>query len=336
MINLRVAIAEAADRVHQDNKRLKILLMQAKDEIVRLSRFVSHLVCTLTPKEKELRDTNARLQIELALKIVEQEMLRKQVEETRLALEREREVSELKSRFIAIACHEFRTPLTSILLSCEFLKNHQHKLTEDARLRYFRQIKSSVKNMNQILEDVLIAGSVQAGKLQFKPAPLALVNFCFDLVEQIQLSAGDRYTIHFISQCSYNSTIKDRPLMDENLLRHILTNLLSNAIKYSPEGGDIHFNLICDQESVILRIQDHGIGIPEEEQGELFTSFFRCSNTGKLPGTGLGLTIVKNAVELHGGQITVESGVGLGTTFTVILPINYPVTSEKILEKKGS
>ena len=352
MTNPIVAIAVAADRICQGNKQAKIPVLRGKDEIASLSKSLSQLVSTLTQQENDLKASNAQLQLELTNRLVAQEMLRqsqetfrqliaqhitkcKQVEETRLALEKEREISELKSRFIAIASHEFRTPLTSILLCCEFLSSHHHKLAEETKQRHFQQIKSSVKHLNQVLEDVLIVGRVQAGKLQFNPAPLPLVNFCFDVVEQLQFSAGDRYNLNFVSQCSYNVTTKNLPLMDEKLLRHILTNLLSNAIKYSPQGGNIQFNLICDDDSVIFRIQDQGIGIPKEEQAELFTSFFRCSNIGKLPGTGLGLTIVKNAVELHGGQINVESEVDIGTTFTVILPLNHTFVREKTPEKNG-
>ncbi len=316
-------------------KQVKIPTLLRKDEIASLSKFLSQIISHLTQQENELKASNTHLQLELTARLTALEMLHQQAEETRLALEKERQMSEIKSQFIAIASHEFRTPLTSILLSCEFLKNHHHKLSEETKQRHFGQIKSSVKQLDQVIEDVLLAGRVQAGKLQFKPAPLALVNFCWELVEQLQMSAGERYNLHFVSHCSYNATTKNLPLMDEKLLRHILTNLLSNAIKYSPQGGDIEFALICDLEKVIFRIQDEGIGIPKEEQAQLFTSFFRCSNTGNLPGTGLGLTIVKNAVELHGGQITVESEVDEGTTFTVILPLNHTVIDEKIPDKNG-
>ncbi|MFL9455498.1 sensor histidine kinase [Scytonema millei] len=245
---------------------------------------------------------------------------RKQAEETRLALAKEREISQLKSHFIAIASHEFRTPLTTILLSCEFLQKYGEQLTEEKKQRHFDKIKSSVKHLNQILEDILVFGKTEAGKLKFEPAPIDLISFCLDLVEQLQLSAGEQYQINFVEQCAYGCTREELPIMDEKLLRHIFTNLLSNAIKYSPQGGHINFELICDCTSAIFRVQDEGIGIPEEDIDKLFTSFFRCSNTGHLPGTGLGLAIVKNAVELHKGQITVESQLGVGTTFTVILP----------------
>lgn len=258
---------------------------------------------------------------------------RKLAEQTRLALEKEREISKLKSDFINIASHEFRTPLTTILLSCDLLQNYGEQLSYEKKERHYNRIKSSVKHLNKILEDVLMIGKTEAGKLEFEPIPIDLISLCLDLVEQLQLSAGEKYHLNFVEQCVYGCNREDLPVMDEKLLRHILTNLLSNAIKYSPQGGTILFELICDNKSVIFRIQDEGIGIPEEDQPKLFTSFFRSSNTSNFPGTGLGLTIVKNAVELHGGQITVESQVGVGTTFTVTLPLNTIVAVEKILTK---
>jgi signal transduction histidine kinase len=221
----------------------------------------------------------------------------------------------------SLCFHEFRTPLTTILLSCEFLENYGDQLSSEKKQRHFDKIKSSVKYLNQVLEDVLIIGKAEAGELKFQPVPLDVISLCLDLVEQIQLSAGEKYQLKFVEQCVYGCKRNELPVMDEKLLRHIVTNLLSNAIKYSPQGGKIQFQLTCDPKRAIFQIQDEGIGIPEEEIDKIFTPFFRCSNTHNLPGTGLGLTIVKNAVELHKGEITLESQVGIGTTFTVTLPL---------------
>lgn len=309
--NPLLAIRVAVDCIRQGNKQVKIPVLQGKDEIANLSKFLSQLVSTMIQQEKDLKASNAQLQ---------------------LALEKEREINELKSRFIAIASHEFRTPLTTIVLSCDLLQNHGDKFTQEKKHQHFNKIKSSVKHLTQVLEDVLIIGT-EAGKLKFDPAPLDLISFCLDLLEQLQLSAGKQHQLNFVEQCFYGCKTQDLPVMDEKLLRHIFTNLLSNAIKYSPKGGNIQFDLICDEKSAIFRIQDEGIGIPEQDLAKLFTSFFRCSNTGNLPGTGLGLAIVKNAVELHLGQITVESEVDVGTTFTVILPLTY--IASKNLSSKG-
>lgn len=247
---------------------------------------------------------------------------RKVAEETRKALEQEKQLSELKSHFMAIASHEFRTPLTSILMVTGMLEKYSEQLSEEKKQQYFYQLRAAIKRITHLLDDILILGRAEAGKLEFNPAPLDLVNFCKQIAEDLQFAAGEKYQVNFVPQCvgaDYTSPI--HTCLDENLLRHILTNLLSNAIKYSPEGGNVQFDLICDYKSATFRIQDRGIGIPPADKAKLFTSFYRCSNTGKISGTGLGLTIVKEAVELHGGQITVESEVGFGTTFIVTLPL---------------
>ncbi|PIG91115.1 PAS domain-containing sensor histidine kinase [Gloeocapsopsis sp. IPPAS B-1203] len=248
---------------------------------------------------------------------------RKQAQETRQELAQEKELSELKSRFIAHTSHEFRTPLTAIKMSATMLEKFDRKASVEQKNRYFDQIQTGVKRLTQLLDNILIISKAEAGKLEFNPTVLNLVDFCHSLIEELHLGTGDQRQITFISQGYCNQTC-----LDETLLRYILTNLLSNAIKYSPQGGNIQLDLICDEETAIFRVQDCGIGIPVADQANLFTSFYRCSNTGKLPGTGLGLVIVKDAVDLHGGQITVESEVGVGTTFTVTLPLNYTPTTE--------
>lgn len=246
---------------------------------------------------------------------------RQQAEETRRALAQERELSDLKSQFISHASHEFRTPLTAIKMSAAMLEKFSDKATPEQKNRYFEQIQLAVKRLIKLLDDILLVGKAEAGKLECKPTKLNLVDFCQTLVEEMQLSAGASYNLRF-SSCGCTEAS-----LDENLLQHILTNLLSNAIKYSPEGGNIQFDLMCNAKTATFRIQDCGIGIPEADRAKLFTSFHRCSNTGKLPGTGLGLVIVKDAVNLHGGTIIVDSKIGVGTTFTVNLPI---IPAEKI------
>jgi signal transduction histidine kinase len=166
------------------------------------------------------------------------------------------------------------------------------------------------------LDNVLLVSKAEAGKLQFKPALLDLAQFCGALVEEMQLIAGN-HTIDFVAQGECTNVC-----LDERLLRHILTNLLSNAIKYSPESGTVEFNLICDRDAAIFTVKDNGIGIPEADQAQLFQSFHRGSNVGSTSGTGLGLTIVKKSVNLHGGEIAVASKVGFGTKFTVTIPLH--------------
>ena len=236
--------------------------------------------------------------------------------EIRQALAQAKELSLLKSRFVAMTSHEFRTPLTTILSSAELLQDYGNKWNEAKKLQHFQRIQTSVKHMTRLLNDVLLIGKADAGKLEFSPTLVDLTQFCRNLVDEIQGTATS-HAIVFMSQT--NTT---HAYMDEKLLRQILSNLLSNALKYSPQGGTVNFDLIGEQEKVIFRIQDRGIGIPVADRAKLFDSFHRASNVGTISGTGLGLAIVKKAIDLHAGQITVASEVGVGTTFVVTLPLS--------------
>jgi PAS domain S-box-containing protein len=240
---------------------------------------------------------------------------RKQMEEDiRNALEKEKHLNELKSRFVAMTSHEFRTPLTTILSSAELLEYHGHKWSEEKKLSHLQRIQGAVKHMTSLLNDVLLLGKAEAGKLELKPIALDLPKFCQELVEELQ---------HGISshQIIFNSQTQNLVVcLDEKLLRHILINLLTNAIKYSPDRNQINFDLICEAQTAIFRIQDRGMGIPLEDQDKLFDSFHRANNVGSISGTGLGLAIVKRAVDLHGGTITVDSQIDVGTTFVVTIP----------------
>ena len=244
------------------------------------------------------------------------EQLRQAHEQVSRALEIEKELGELKSRFISMTSHEFRTPLTGILSAAEMLEEYGDQWSQERKLVYLRRIQASVQHMTDLLNDVLVIGRAEAGKLDLRPAPLDLLKFCQELMEELQLTTGNQHTLTFASvgECV-------QAHMDENLLRHILINLLSNAIKYSPQGGEVLFTLICQADQAIFRVQDQGIGIPPEDQARLFDTFHRASNVRNIPGTGLGLAIVKRSVDAQGGTIRVESQVGAGTTVTVMLPL---------------
>lgn len=221
--------------------------------------------------------------------------------EIRKALAKEKELNELKSHFVSTTSHEFRTPLATILSSADMLEHYGHKWAEPKKIEHLHRIQTAAEGMTQLLDDVLLVSKAEAGKIEFKPAPLNLAKFCCDLAQEMQLIDDAKHTINF------ESLGKCTNCLDERLLRHILTNLLSNALKYSPVGSTIQFNLVCDQVSAIFRIVDKGIGIPAADQGQLFQSFYRGSNVGTSSGTGLGLVIVKKSVDLHGGEIKVTS-----------------------------
>ncbi|HEY9671644.1 MAG TPA: PAS domain S-box protein [Waterburya sp.] len=245
------------------------------------------------------------------------------------ALAKERELSELRSSFVSLVSHEFRTPLTTIQSSAELLERYNHKLSDDKKQNHYRRIQNAVQRMTQLLEDILTIGKAEAGKLNFEPSSMDVVAFCRELVESMQMSLQQRHNLNFvvIGDCT------NAPL-DEKLLSHILTNLISNAIKYSPDGGVVQFDLVCNPESVVFRIQDSGIGIPSNDIKRLFESFGRASNVGTIPGTGLGLAIVKRCVDLHRGTIVVDSEVGVGTTVTVTLPSTPQVFTDVMVKSR--
>lgn len=235
------------------------------------------------------------------------------------ALDKERELHQLKSRFISIVSHEFRNPLNSILFSLNLLEHHEQQLTPEKKQLYFQRAKVSVQRMSQLLEEVLVVGEAETGKLRCHPVPLNLNKFCRELIEELQTSVTTKHTI-ILKQEGWESAGDDLIYsLDEKLLRHILNNLLSNAIKYSPQGDKIVIHLLCQPTNVTFHIQDQGIGIPAEDQAQLFDCFYRATNVNNIPGTGLGLSIVKQCIDTHKGKITVESQVGKGTTFIVTL-----------------
>mgnify|MGYP005856847621 CR=1 FL=1 len=263
-------------------------------------------------KEKELRAT---IEIALSRHQAEQEVQR--ALQTAESLRQEaQETSAMKTQYLSMASHEFRTPLSIIKMAAEILQQYGSNLTDEKKQQSLQRIQSATNSMNQLLEDVLTLGKVDSGRLEMVPTPVELVSFCQDMVDTLQLSAGDRYTLKLQTA---QPTIPAQ--MDEKLLWHMLNNLLSNAVKYSPEGGEVLLRIEQQGDWVCLRISDQGIGIPEDYRRSLFEPFQRARNVGKIQGTGLGLAIVKRSVDLHGGRIEVESEVNQGTTFVVTLPL---------------
>lgn len=271
-------------------------------------------------KPFQIEEVLARVQNQLTLRLLQKRLaeqntlLRTLESEMRISLEKEKDLSQRRSAFLSLVSHEFRTPLTTILSSNQILERYRDKLSQEKTLNHHRRIQTAVGQMMQLLDEVMLIGQAEAGKLKFEPKSMNLVAFCSDLVEILQMSA----THHQLVFASSGSCTDVQ--MDEKLLGHILTNLLSNAIKYSPNGGTVRLNLVINAESVVFCIQDSGIGIPPKDIPHLFESFERASNVGGIPGTGLGLAIVRKSVDLHGGQIAVESEIGVGTSFIITLP----------------
>jgi PAS domain S-box-containing protein len=234
----------------------------------------------------------------------------------REALEQQRSLNALRSRFVAMTSHEFRTPLAAILSAEEVLRHYGDRLPEAERVETLDSIAAGVQRMSRMMDRVLLLGRAEAQMLEFEPGVVQLPLLCSRMVEEARLQ-------HPGSSCQVECEVAPdvgEGVYDEKLLRHIFGNLLSNAIKYSPAGGKVVFGVRREGGDTVFEVSDAGIGIPAEELPHLFESFHRASNVGAIPGTGLGLAIVKNAVEVHGGTIAVESVLGGGTRFTVRLP----------------
>lgn len=239
--------------------------------------------------------------------------------EVRQALEQARKLSELKERFVSMLCHQFRTPLNVVSFSADLLKRHLHQWNDDKNRSYLDLIQVGVHQISQLLDEVLLFGRAETAKLECQRRQVDLQQFCRDITAQMQLASNNQTYINFITPGNCSTAY-----LDPKLLHHILSNLLSNAIKYSPDGSAVTFELRCQGSEVIFQVKDAGIGIPLVDRQQVFEAFYRGSNVDSIPGTGLGLSIVKTLVEIHGGKIVVDSEVGLGTVFTVILPNTSP------------
>ena len=276
-------------------------------------------ITTPTRKEKHLRaelhcQKGANGQVEKVFTVVQDVTDQKNAErQLEQALKKERDVGLLKSRFVSMASHEFRTPLTSILASAGLIDMYRERGQLDKQIKHVERIKSSVDNLTSILNDFLSLEKLESGKINLKTMPVDFLSFISELREEVSLMRKNQ----IIEHRHEGGNMVD---IDPHLVKNILLNLLSNAIKYSPENKAVQ--LITEKKDGRLKIQvvDHGIGIPAEEQEELFSRFFRASNATTIQGTGLGLTIVKRYVDLMNGSISFISRENQGTTFEVEIP----------------
>lgn len=243
---------------------------------------------------------------------------RKDVEaEVLKALDQARELGELKSRFVAMTSHEFRTPLTTIQTSAELLEYFD--CGPEERQELFEQIRNAIQYMVRLLDDVLLIGKVEADRVAFMPLQMDLQQFCYTVIAELDTTLKQQGLASRI-QLTFEAT-HTLVSLDEKLVRQILINLLSNALKYSGPQQIVQLQVEVNPQQVQFRIQDEGIGIPEADQRRLFECFHRANNVGAISGTGLGLAIVKHCVGLHQGTIAVNSVINQGTTFIVTLPL---------------
>lgn len=237
-------------------------------------------------------------------------------EQAQAMLVRQMEVNKMKTTFVAMTSHEFRTPLTSILSSEELLRDYGDRLKPEERTELFGIIESSVTRMGSMLDKMLFIGRSDADLLDFNVTQINLENFCRMALDAATPPPAKAHAVTMVLHFQLPST---DALVDEILLRHCLSNLLSNAVKYSPLGGEVSLTVASHPTGIRFEVMDQGIGIPVEDLPHLFETFHRASNVGGIPGTGLGLVIVKRAVERHGGTMEIDSALGQGTRISFTL-----------------
>ena len=242
------------------------------------------------------------------------------------ALDKERELSILKSRVVSTASHELRTPLASILAYTETLRAYRHKLSDEQIRQRLDGIYERIGVLRAIIDDVLQLERLQTGGVEVQQIPVDLDRLCRMMIDEFQTQPDFRHHLHY--DCAVAPPVL---ALDKNLMRQILANLVGNALKYSAPATTVRVALTSTDTQLSLSVQDEGMGIPSSDLAHLFQPFQRASNVGAIGGTGLGLVIVKEAVELHGGAIHVTSQLGVGTTFTVTIPMLPVASSEQVV-----
>lgn len=293
---------------------------EAEDRIIRLNQDLEKRVAARTEELAEvvnqLLGINKQLKHEIREREAAESALKTKEKQLTIALEKEKELNGLKSRFVSMASHEFRTPLSTILSSADLIEAYTEQEQQPKRLRHTQRIKSSVANLTSILNDFLSLSRLEEGKLSLNTSGFELPEVWTEVEEGVQgmLKKGQTINIKGLSHIPPLHT-------DRRILQNIFYNLLSNAIKYSGEGQPIDCRVNSTNEHLKIEIQDYGIGIPESEQQHLFTRFFRAHNVENIQGTGLGLNIVKGYVKLLEGHITFKSVPNEGSTFSVEIPL---------------
>lgn len=267
---------------------------------------------------REIQKLNAELEERVKRRTRELDAAVKKIEQSQSevlrALEKERELNDMKSKFVTIASHEFRTPLATILSSASLIGRYVNTEEDEKRQKHVLRIKSAVNNLTEILNDFLSLGKMEEGQIHVVPVLTDLPQFCVSVMEHIKGIAKEGQNLLF--QFEGNKYV----WVDNQLLRNILLNLLSNATKYSEPNKVIKLVASTNDNQIKIQVKDQGIGIPEADREHIFDRFFRAHNAGNVQGTGLGLNIVKRYVDLMGGTVTFETRTGKGTTFELILP----------------
>jgi signal transduction histidine kinase len=233
------------------------------------------------------------------------------------AIEREKELNEMKSKFVSMASHEFRTPLASILMATETMENYFDRMNKEELKKYLQRIRKNIEFLREMINKFLNLSRIETGKMPFMPESTEIVTFINNWLEEFSIKNVIKQSIGFEKEFREATLTIDRQLMLQ-----VFDNLVTNSIKYSPEDSPITIRVEKLDDSFLFIFEDKGIGIPAKDQGKLFEAFFRASNTGNIHGTGLGLPLVKQIVDRHDGKLWFESTENVGTTFYVEIPCN--------------
>ncbi|MDQ1266041.1 MAG: hypothetical protein QG635_1193 [Bacteroidota bacterium] len=276
---------------------------------------IGDLVSSFNIMAEEIDKANKKLKEEIEVRILAEKELTVAKDNLSSALSNEKELGELKTRFVSMVSHEYRTPLTLILSSTYLLEIYYKRRTDDEFKKHIAKVQESVQSMTDMLSSVLTINKFDNKKIKLKTQNLDIIDMINDLIAQLQIIDGYKHNILF--EHEEKEFIIDT---DRNCINHIFTNLISNALKYSLPGRDILLKLRDNRDFLHIEIADEGIGIPDNEIARLYEPFFRAKNVGTLPGTGLGLAIVKRYIDFIGGELIIESQIDKGSTFRVILP----------------
>ncbi len=274
----------------------------------KLEKYRENLENLVKQRTRELKMVNMKLREKIRREKEIEIILKK-------SLDKEKELNELKTRFISTTSHEFRTPLTTIMSSSELIQRYGKKWSEEKTDIHLERIKSTVVYLTNLLDDILTISKTESGKINYVPQKTDLYALCEVIIQQAKIYSNVNHNFIF----DYKAKRKNF-IIDQKLIRFILSNLLSNAFKYSPKGGKVVFEVSRNGFNIIFKIEDEGIGIPEPDKKYLCQPFHRCSNVKDINGTGLGLSIVKKSVELHSGRLNYESKESKGTIFTINIP----------------
>ncbi len=287
-----------------ERKKIENALKKSEEQLIL---YASHLEKRVKERTEELELANKALEKQI-------EVTKKAEKEANIALERERELNELKSRFVSIASHEFRTPLSTILSSASLIEKYQDEAVQEKRQKHVKKIKSSINNLTGILDDFLSLSKLEEGKMDVNIDTVDLTAICEQVIDELSSIKKENQQIIFYTEGTHEM-IK----ADPKIIKNIIINLTSNAIKYSEKEIRLGVDYSAGKD-IRVCIKDQGMGIPKEEQKHLFERFFRAKNATNIQGTGLGLNIVKKYIEMLGGTIEFKSEVNEGTEFYVTLP----------------